>query len=224
MGKPLTLGAALSALATESECDGERIVYLCRVIAGGYAKRLPANVLHADILQAALLGAFDAIRRHPDRGGREFEAYHRRRIVGSIQDELRAQDFAPRRTRQGNRTFRVFGFDDVAADWEERFAGEGADPEELAISRLDAQKALDAPLNVIDRRVFTRHFIHGKKQDDVALEEGTSPARISQRESRAIRVMRSHLTGEPGDDIPLATRHELFATRAVRLRPGSAGT
>jgi len=72
-------------------------------------------------------GLWDAIRRHPDRSGRELRVYVRVRIRGAILDELRAQDWLPRRAPRCRRSRQrtdayippppVVRFDDVS-EWE----------------------------------------------------------------------------------------------------------
>src|SRR5690606_34900002 len=72
---------------------------LVRQIAGGFQRRLPRNVLREDLIAAGMSGLWDAIRRHTDRPTESFEWYVRVRIRGAILDELRAQDWLPRRAR-----------------------------------------------------------------------------------------------------------------------------
>jgi len=72
---------------------------LVRKIAGGFQRKLPRNVLREDLIAAGMSGLWDAIRRHPDGPSESFEWYVRVRIRGAILDELRAQDWLPRRAR-----------------------------------------------------------------------------------------------------------------------------
>ncbi|MDF3069079.1 MAG: polymerase sigma factor for flagellar operon [Polyangiaceae bacterium] len=77
----------------------EEFTPLVRKIAGGFQRKLPRNVLREDLIAAGMSGLWDAIRRHPDGGDDSFEWYVRVRIRGAILDELRAQDWLPRRAR-----------------------------------------------------------------------------------------------------------------------------
>src|SRR4051812_1285862 len=72
---------------------------LVRKIAGGFKRKLPRNVLREDLIAAGMGGLWDAIRRNPDGPTASFEWYVRVRVRGAILDELRAQDWLPRRAR-----------------------------------------------------------------------------------------------------------------------------
>ena len=77
----------------------EEYTPLVRKIAGGFQRKLPRNVLREDLVAAGMSGLWDAIRRHGDTAGETFEWYVRVRVRGAILDELRAQDWLPRRAR-----------------------------------------------------------------------------------------------------------------------------
>ncbi len=85
--------------ARRAQCLLEEFTPLVRKIAGGFQRKLPRNVLREDLIAAGMSGLWDAIRRHPDGGDESFEWYVRVRIRGAILDELRAQDWLPRRAR-----------------------------------------------------------------------------------------------------------------------------
>lgn len=173
--------------------EQQRLEAMARRIARGYVQRCPVNVRPDDLFQAARIGLWDAQRRHPERTGPEWDGYVAMRVRGEIIDELRAQDYAPRRARLGNAHLRVVGFDDVCDDWSDRIAGKSEDPEQAAIARVDAAKAWAAPMRQGDRTVLKRRYEGGWQQAHVAAAEGVSCAWVSQRESRGLLKMREHL-------------------------------
>ncbi len=72
---------------------------LVRRIAGQLAAQLPASVDIADLEQAGMIGLWDALERGSDQAAAQFGAYAAIRIRGAIYDELRRQDWLPRRSR-----------------------------------------------------------------------------------------------------------------------------
>lgn len=95
---------------------------LTKRIAGRMAKRLPRYVDMDDLCSAATLGLIDAAERfNPDRGVK-FETFATRRMVGSILDQLRAEDWTPRLV--GERSGRAASQDDA------RYKVSGEPPEE----------------------------------------------------------------------------------------------
>lgn len=62
--------------------------------------RLPAHVELDDLIQSGTLGLLDAVKRYKPVDGVKFEVFARQRIRGSIFDELRSNDWVPRRVRK----------------------------------------------------------------------------------------------------------------------------
>ena len=58
--------------------------------------RLPSNIQHDDLIQAGLVGLFEAIKRYDGTRGASFETYARIRIQGAMIDEVRRGDWTPR--------------------------------------------------------------------------------------------------------------------------------
>ncbi len=58
--------------------------------------RLPASVLVEDLIQAGMLGLLDAAGHYDETQGASFETYATIRIRGSMLDELRRNDWAPK--------------------------------------------------------------------------------------------------------------------------------
>jgi len=62
--------------------------------------RLPEGIELDDLIQVGTLGLMDAISSFDPSRGIRFEAFCLTRIQGAMQDQLRAEDWAPRPTRQ----------------------------------------------------------------------------------------------------------------------------
>jgi RNA polymerase sigma factor (sigma-70 family) len=180
-------------------------------IARAIMRRMPCNVLREDLEQAALLGLVDALTRHPEGGqGPGFEWYLAARVRGSVLDELRRQDWSSRR-RGGQARATVVHMEDVSDGGSPaQFATDDESPEDVAIRQIDAAKAWGAPLSPRDARIMEAAYQRGRKWRDIGVDEGVSEARISQRVSRSLIGMRSHLTGQaPPLVVPGETRHAL---------------
>jgi len=65
-------------------------------IAYHLSARLPASVLVDDLIQAGLIGLMDAASHYDPSQGASFETYASIRIRGSMLDELRRNDWAPK--------------------------------------------------------------------------------------------------------------------------------
>lgn len=65
--------------------------------------KLPASVQLDDLLQAGAIGLLDALDRFDSSLGTAFAAYAVQRIRGSMLDELRSRDWAPRSVRKNAR-------------------------------------------------------------------------------------------------------------------------
>ena len=77
------------ALMTEYAPFVKRIAY-------HMISRLPANVQLEDMIQAGMIGLFEALKRYDMSKGASFETYARIRIQGSMIDEVRRCDWTPR--------------------------------------------------------------------------------------------------------------------------------
>jgi len=65
--------------------------------------RLPASVLIDDLIQAGLIGLMDAASHYDPSQGASFETYASIRIRGSMLDELRRNDWAPKSVHRKSR-------------------------------------------------------------------------------------------------------------------------
>ncbi len=78
----------------------KKYLYLVKYVAGRVAISLPPNVEFNDLVSYGILGLFDAIVKYDVSQGNKFETYAVSRIRGSIMDELRKLDWAPRLLRK----------------------------------------------------------------------------------------------------------------------------
>jgi RNA polymerase sigma factor for flagellar operon FliA len=176
----------------------EEFTPLVRKIAGGFQRKLPRNVLREDLVAAGMSGLWDAIRRHPDGGDESFEWYVRVRIRGAILDELRAQDWLPRRARAAAEAHAgtdayvpppsVVRIDDVS-EWEQNRCLADASSSESAVAAKFTQETLVKAVELLperERHIVSSHYFRGVKFKDLGAELGVSEPRISQLHSRAI--------------------------------------
>ncbi|HMJ15258.1 MAG TPA: sigma-70 family RNA polymerase sigma factor [Polyangiaceae bacterium] len=177
---------------------------LVRQIAGGFQRRLPRSVLREDLVAAGMSGLWDAIRRHADRPGESFDWYVRVRIRGAILDELRAQDWLPRRARAAAAEANEAGdmsvtapsvvrFDDVS-EWEQnRSLTAPESNSEAAVEAKFVRENLARAVQQLperERHIVSAHYFQGVKFKDLGAELGVSEPRISQLHSRAMQRLK----------------------------------
>ncbi len=106
----------------------KKYLYLVKYVAGRVAISLPPNIEFGDLVSYGILGLFDAIEKYDVTQGNKFETYAVSRIRGSIMDELRKLDWAPRLLRKKAREI-----DKKCKELEDKF-GRIATDDELAKS------------------------------------------------------------------------------------------
>ncbi len=77
---------------------------MVRRVASQLAAKLPANVDVDDLVQAGMIGLFDALSRYESNHGAQFETFAMQRVRGAMLDELRGADWLPRSVRRNQRT------------------------------------------------------------------------------------------------------------------------
>ena len=177
-----------------------RYTPLVRQIAGGFQRKLPRSVLREDLIAAGMAGLWDAISRHSGQKDDRFEWYVRVRIRGAILDELRAQDWLPRRARataeaEGGFAPAVVRFDDVSI-WEQTRALIAVDTaaSDMAVeAKLQGESLARAveQLPERERHIVSAHYFQGVRFKDLGAQLGVSEPRISQLHSRAMQRLRS---------------------------------
>ena len=81
----------------------EQYGYLVNKIAYPLLARLPDSVDVDELIQAGMMGLIEAYKRFESTKGASFETYAGIRIRGSIMDEVRKTDWAPRSVRRNGR-------------------------------------------------------------------------------------------------------------------------
>lgn len=190
---------------TESEMINQYLP-LVQQIVGGFQRRLPRNVLRDDLLAAGMSGLWDAVRRQLEKPSDRFECYVRVRIRGAILDELRAQDWLPRRARaaaakaeEAGDTARaiapsVVRFEDVS-EWDQGrclSTHDEFDSEATLCAKYQSKRLASAVdrLPQRERHIVSAHYFRGVKFKDLGLELGVSEPRVSQIHSRAMKLLR----------------------------------
>ena len=168
-------------------------------------RRLPANVQCDDLIAAGVFGLVDSLRRNGGDQGVTFSWYARTRIRGAIFDELRAQDWLSRRTRDrltaasgetGSYSTVFISLDEVTgAETSNHFATDEDDPFDAAEAQCQ-KRALACAIEQLperERTIVARHYFDGVKLKDISIELGISEPRISQLHSRALSRLRALL-------------------------------
>jgi RNA polymerase sigma factor (sigma-70 family) len=174
-------------------------------VARAFFRRLPPNVQLCDLEQAALIGVFEWKRSHPDESVVGWKSGLYFRIRGAILDELRRQDWLPRRERERAKAsdehrVRVVGLDDVAPWWDDEWAGRAESPEDVLERKQEVARALATPMSERDAEVVHRVYFRGQTSKQVSEQFGCSGPRITQRHLRALDVMRAHLAEDAEGD------------------------
>jgi len=178
-------------------------LYLVHEVVGRMLRRLPPSVQRDDLFGAGCFGLLDALRRHGENRGVEFEWYARVRIRGAALDELRSQDWLSRGQRAqvtraaSEGTQRpggvVIRFDDLH-DGANAPRTE-ATPFDVAASASErrALRAAVARLPAREGQIVEMHFFRGMQFKEIAAEMKVSEARVSQLRARAMGKLRGIL-------------------------------
>ncbi|MFA6216366.1 MAG: FliA/WhiG family RNA polymerase sigma factor [Candidatus Omnitrophota bacterium] len=81
-------------------------LWFVKYIAGRIAIKLPEHVRSEDLFNSGVIGLIDAVERFDDSRNNSFKTYAFTRIQGSIIDELRSLDWAPRSLRKKARAIK----------------------------------------------------------------------------------------------------------------------
>lgn len=76
---------------------------MVRRVASQMIAKLPANVELDDLVQAGMIGLFEALSRYQADHGAQFETFAMQRVRGAMLDELRGADWMPRSVRRNQR-------------------------------------------------------------------------------------------------------------------------
>lgn len=151
-------------------------------------------------------GLWDAIRKHGAERTGSFEWYVRVRIRGAILDELRAQDWLPRRARAAAAAAArasdgaapsapvVLRFDEISETEQARclVASDSSSSDRHLEERL-VRESLAKAVELLperERHIVSLHYFKGVKFKDLGRMLGVSEPRISQLHSRAMGRLR----------------------------------
>jgi RNA polymerase sigma factor FliA len=174
-------------------------------IVGGFQRKLPRNVLREDLLAAGMIGLWDAIQRHGAECDDGFEWYVRVRVRGAILDELRAQDWLPRRLRAAaaansatTSAPSVVRLEDVSEFEQNRCLSEQPSGESQLCARSE-QESLQLAVDQLparERHIVREHYYKEVKFKDLSVELGVSEPRVSQLHTRAMQRLRDLIGAE----------------------------
>ena len=201
-------GVRRAATVLEAELIAQYAPVVHQIV-GGFQRRLPRSVLRDDLVAAGMCGLWDAIRKHGHSRSERFEWYVRVRIRGAILDELRAQDWLPRRVRaaaaraadrdetSGRTAPAVIRFDEVSeleqAQCLASFDAEGGD---AGIEHRESARALVRAVERLpdrERDIIALYYFKGMKFKELGRLFGVSEPRISQLHSRAMTRLKGLL-------------------------------
>jgi RNA polymerase sigma factor for flagellar operon FliA len=199
-------------------------MHLVRGIVAQFVRRLPRSVQREDLLAAGTFGLFNALQAsgHLRESCPEmFFTYAKIRIRGAILDELRRNDWSPRRRRSAGPTaaapggeakpasVQVVGFDDLSPVALGSVLGEARNdtgagawgrrsPEEALADETSAaelRRYVDE-LPARERAIIQMRYFEDVPSKEVAARLGLSEARVSQLHARATEMLRTRLAGE----------------------------
>lgn len=182
----------------------KRFEPLVQQIVGGFQRRLPVNVLREDLLAAGMGGLWDAIVRCGESRSADgsFEWYVRVRVRGAILDELRAEDWLPRRARaladerEDGSAPVVIRYDDVSGFELNQALSSEDSPEGAIDARVHRRLLTEAMTTLPEREQFivSQHYLRGAKFRDIGSVLGISEARVSQINKRIAEKLRATLS------------------------------
>lgn len=187
--------------------DVARYVPLVHEVVRRLLRRFPSSVRREELIAAGMVGLWDSIRRSDLAEGPRFEWYARIRIRGAILDELRAQDWLPRRARwvaAGRRAPKagqtclptaVVGFDDLGAAEQARHLVDSSTIDSGAQIELRSdQRSVVQAIDQLPERegiIVRLHYFEDVRFSEIGVLLGVSEPRISQLHSRAIGRLRA---------------------------------
>lgn len=158
-------------------------------IARRFYRKLPKHVPWEDIEQAALVGLWQWKKAHPDEAVEGWLGGLVMRVRGSIADELRRQDWLPRRSAAGQSCRVVAMSDSLSA----ALRSLEPDPEETLSMKQELAEARRAKLPQQYAEVIDLAYYRGKSFQEIGDSRGLTQARISQIHTDAIQIMRARL-------------------------------
>lgn len=183
-----------------------RYLSIVRQTAASLKRRLPMSVQRDDLIAAGAWALMEALRHAQSTEGAAFECYLRIRVRGAMMDELRQQDWLPRRMREAvsracseRADPRIVGIEDGAAADEQRMADTATPtPIEHAMAasrcRFVAEAVMRLPAR--ERMVVQLHYFSDVRFKQIGELLGVSEPRVSQLHARALQRLREMLAPE----------------------------
>ena len=161
-----------------------------RRLAHQFMARLPASVEVDDLVQAGMIGLFDAMSRYDPACGVQFETFAMQRARGAMLDELRSYDWLPRSVRRNQRSI-----DDAIRQVEQR--------EQRSATEREIAEAMGVPLAEYQQMLSDARGTQIIPMDDFAGDDEEN------------FVERSHAAGDP---TPLETLNDTrFREALIRV-------
>lgn len=132
--------------------------------------RLPSSVMVDDLIQAGMIGLLDASKNYDSSQGASFETYASIRIRGSMLDELRRNDWAPKSVHRKSRDIME------AVKSIENQTGRDAKDEEIA---AHLEISMDEYYKILQDASTSKIF----SLDDLELDDGAIDGRVSESSS-----------------------------------------
>ncbi|HMN81943.1 MAG TPA: RNA polymerase sigma factor FliA [Burkholderiaceae bacterium] len=173
----------------------ERYGPMVRRVASQLIARLPANVEMDDLVQAGMIGLFDALSRYEANMGAQFETFAMQRVRGAMLDELRGGDWLPRSVRKNQRTI-----ESAIHKVEQRQRRAPTEPEiaaELGVSVADYQSMLTDARGA--QLVYLDDLGGGGDSDDSFLDRNLPSAEAEPLEKLRDERFRKALVAAIGD-------------------------
>jgi RNA polymerase sigma factor for flagellar operon FliA len=198
--------------AAPSSVDFASHMHLVLGIVAQFMRKVPRSVQREDLVAAGSMGLLHALRSNQHTCPEMFVAYARIRIRGAVIDELRRQDWMPRRRRtpETNAVANVkvtmpaaeavpapkrvvVGFEDLQPA--EEPPADGRTPLEEIENRVSNTSVRNAVLALPERerQIVSMRFFDDVPSKAIASTLGVSEARISQLLTRAIGQLRRSL-------------------------------
>ena len=158
----------------------EDYAYLVKRIAHHMMARLPASVQVDDLIQAGMLGLLEAAQKYDGSKGASFETYAGIRIRGTIVDEMRRGDWAPRSVHRNSRRM-----SDAIGRVEARTASDAKDSEIAEEMGISTQEYYSIAKDCASTKLFSLDQAYEEDESRILRhdDEQASPAVRVQRQS-----------------------------------------
>lgn len=163
---------------------------LVKKIAYHLLGRLPSSVIVDDLIQAGMLGLLDAANQYDPSQGASFETYASIRVRGSMLDELRRTDWAPKSVHRKAR--------DLAAAIRQVEAATGHDASDREVAEtmgISLDEYHQILLETSSSRMFSVEELAGDEGDAYERFSGSTPSPVETLEDEEFR---SHLVDAIG--------------------------